>query len=130
MGRYSLVVVNKLNNLKQIINVYDLEKKEYKEKVHMKDIDAFTSTFESSFDFVKYLNEKNIIDFSDATFHIVTRYNGIDYYFKVIFNSDMIHNITKTVTSGYLDSTSEEYKNMLLYFYEHIKEQLIQALET
>lgn len=122
MGRYSLVVVNKLEKLSQIINVYDLEKQEYSEKVHIKDIDAYTSQFSGSIDFINHLNQKGIINFTDATFYIVSKYKNQDLHFKVIFNSEMIYNVAKDVKAGHLNSTQEGYSEILAYIYDHIKE--------
>lgn len=122
MGKYSLVVVNNEDKSKHNISVYDLEKKEYKEKVHIKDIDTFTSKFNGDFEFIKYLNEANIISFSDASFHIISKYNGNDLHYKVIFNSEMINNVAKTVKAGYIDSTKEGYSDIRNYFYNNIRE--------
>lgn len=126
MGRYSLVVVNRNEKSRHIINVYDLEKKEYKQSVHIRDIDAFTSGFSSSFDFIKYLNEKGIIKFSDASIFIVSKYQGKEFYYKTIFNSNKINDIAKTVKAGYLDATSDGYSDVVTYFYDHIKEEKFQ----
>ena len=122
MGKYSLVVVNKNEKSRHIINVYDLEKKEYKQNVHIKDIDAFTSKFSGGFDFIKYLNEKGIINFSDASVFIISKYQGKEFYYKTIFNSDKINDIARTVRAGYLDATNEGYSDAIEYFYNHVKE--------
>lgn len=122
MGKYSLVVTNNKDKSSHNISVYDLEKKEYKEKVHIKDIDAFTSKFNGDFDFIKYLNEENIINFSDASFHIISKYKETDFRFKVIFNSEMINNTAKKVKAGYIDSTKEGYNDIKGYFYNNIRE--------
>lgn len=122
MGRYSLVVVNRNEKSRHIINVYDLEKKEYKQNVHIKDIDAFTSKFSSSFDFIKKLNEEGIINFSDASIFIVSKYQGKEFYYKAIFNSDKIHDIAKTVKAGYVTSMHDGYNEAITYFSGHVKE--------
>lgn len=122
MGKYSLIVVNNEDKSKHNINVYDLEKKEYKEKVHIKDIDAFTSKFDGDFDFIKYLNKENIINFSDASFYVVSKYKEKDFHFKVIFNSEMINDVAKTVKTGYIDSTKQGYSDIKGYFYNNISE--------
>lgn len=121
MGKYSLVVVNNENKIEQTIDVPDLEK-EYSAKVHIKDIDAFTSTFQGGFAFIRYLKEKGIINNSDVTFHIVSKFKGEKLHYKVIFNSNMIESVAKSVKAGYLDATKEGYREILTYFYKHTEE--------
>ena len=102
MGKYSLIVVNKDDNSEHIINIYDSEKKEKKSKVHIKDIDNFTSQFMDSNQMLSKLKDDEIIDFSNGFCYVESQYKNKEIKYKAIFSSKFINKVSQSVVSGYI----------------------------
>lgn len=104
MGKYSLIVENTLNNKKYTINVFELESREWKSKVHIKDIDNWTSSFEDKDAFLKYLYDEGIIDFRFGNTYIITKFKDNDIYYKNIYHSKTIGSTSLKVEGGFIDT--------------------------
>lgn len=122
MGRYSLVVVNKIDNLGHIINVYDLEEKKEKDKVNIKDIDVFTNKYDNNEQMLEDLYKKGIINFYQGRSYIVSRYKEKNIHFKTIFNSKDVLEIASSVNSGFIcNFNTSFYSNMVHELFENLE---------
>ena len=118
--KYSLIVKNKDTGSKKVLSVFDQETYQMKDKVYLKDIDIFTSHFRSKESLTNYLNEKGLIDFYNASYYIVSKYNGRELYFRVIINSEEIERVAKKVKAGYIDTSDKSYAETLTYIFDEM----------
>lgn len=119
MGKYSLLAIDRTTNSERIIWLHSKEKDKEIEKFNLSEIDCFTSSFNGELAFNKYLREQGIETFDNVRYCIVTTYDKKDYYFKVIFNSQLINNVSKNVKAGYI-SVDDNYRDVINSFYSNI----------
>lgn len=132
MGKYSLVVEDTLHHTSKIIDVLDLETKEKRKKVHIKDIDYMTSSFKDKDDLLNHLYNEGIIDFSFGNTYIVTTYKEHEIYYTNIYNREDVKCVSAKVKAGFVDDKDSQYQQTVKVFWNlmqdsSVKEKIAQT---
>lgn len=104
------------------------KKKEKRSKVHIKDIDNFTSQFMDSNQMIYNLKKSGVIDFSSGNCYIESQYKNKEIKYKAIFSSKFITKVSKSVVSGYIcPNEIEGFGTFIGDFFDSLKDEFVMS---